>query len=96
MSTNFTAALMGGEGMVCAHDSHFILAAETPLEQTRIQLGLERQWGGVWRSKPDLPPIPEDIRRFIASRCHPDHNQDSDIATKAMAWLNGQPREERQ
>lgn len=70
--------------------------AENLLELTRIQLDLERQWGGVWRSKPDLPPIPEDIRRFIASRCHPDHNQDSDIATKAMAWLNGQPREERQ
>lgn len=39
--------------------------------------------------------IPEDIRRFIASRCHPDHNQDSEVSTRAMAWLNAVPREVR-
>ena len=66
--------------------------AETLLELTRIQLGLEREYGSMRRPPPDLPPIPEDVRRFIASRCHPDHNQDSEVSNKVMAWLNGQPR----
>lgn len=70
--------------------------AETLLELTRIQLGIEREYGNIRRSQPALPPIPEDIRRFIASRCHPDHNQDSEVSTRAMAWLNAVPREVRQ
>ncbi len=69
--------------------------AETLLELTRIQLGIEREYGSIRRSQPALPPIPEDIRRFIASRCHPDHNQDSEVSTRAMAWLNAVPREAR-
>ena len=35
------------------------------------------------------------LSRFIASRCHPDHNQDSEVSTRAMAWLNAVPREAR-
>ncbi len=66
--------------------------AETLLDLTRIQLGIERECGSIRRSQPALPPIPEDIRRFIASRCHPDHNQDSEVSTRAMAWLNAIPR----
>jgi len=69
--------------------------AETLLELTRIQLGIEREYGSIRRSQPALPLIPEDIRRFIASRCHPDHNQDSEVSNKAMAWLNAIPREAR-
>ena len=69
--------------------------AETLLELTRIQLGLEREYGSMRRPPPDLPPIPEAIRRYVASRIHPDHNGDSPIATQAMAWLNAQPREVR-
>ena len=68
---------------------------ETLLELTRIQLGIEREYGNIRRSQPALPLIPEDIRRFIASRCHPDHNQDSEVSNKAMAWLNAIPREVR-
>ena len=68
---------------------------ETLLELTRIQLGIEREYGNIRRSQPALPLIPEDIRRFIASRCHPDHNQDSEVSTRAMAWLNAISREVR-
>ena len=69
--------------------------AETLLELTRIQLGIEREYGNIRRSQPALPPIPEDIRRFIISRIHPDHNNGSDISTRAMACLNAMPRDVR-
>ena len=70
--------------------------AESLLELTRIQLGIERAYASIRRSQPDMQPMPEDVRRFVISRCHPDHNQDSAISNKTMVWMNAQPREERQ
>lgn len=67
--------------------------AESLLELTKIQLGVERELGTIFRARPAPPAIPEEIRRYIASRCHPDRNDNAEAANRTMAWLNSLPRE---